>query len=270
MLQGPIQSKCEDAGLRSCDKLSEGVLAYVDGDTSKGLERVKAGVADNIDMGEDPQKLKLYVTGVRLLRQVPTVGQYVEPLTPVLDVIEKAADRAIADGRGGRRSASASASRSSGSSEHRSASSSAKATADSAKATASNTKEASRPPAERTTTMLVGSHERAKPCSPLASLSNAWKVNADASCVTGSVGPLVITDVQAPGGCKSDLLLVAGDVEEPLWFLLIPSGHTQSSTGGRLFVPEYEQLTVVARPTTAGAAASTEANCALTWTQLKQ
>jgi hypothetical protein len=97
-LQEPVQSKCEEMQLKACDKLSAGILLYAGGDRSAGLASVQEGAAKNMS---NPQRVKLYVLGVRALEAAPAVGGYVATITPVLDVLDQAADQAIRDGANG-------------------------------------------------------------------------------------------------------------------------------------------------------------------------
>ena len=78
VLKSPVQSKCEDAGLRGCPELTDGVLLFVDGDQGQGTKKIMDGAAKNA-----PDPLRKFAQAIRELKNVPGAGDYVAPLLKI-------------------------------------------------------------------------------------------------------------------------------------------------------------------------------------------
>lgn len=260
-LSGPIQSKCTDTGLEGCPALADGITSYVDGDKAGGLEKIQLGVSANV---ENPERVKLFVLGLRALRKAPGVGPYIAQAEPVIDVIDKAADKAIADKAARAESGIDSAP--------------SKTTAKTA-VVPDPRRDAPPPIAEenklRARTVFAAETANATVCAPLATTAGTeWGSNA--LCFRGAVGPLVVTDLEIPSGCASNLAVLAGPDGKASWFLIASDGQGLSIHGAAFIVAEGEELRVavrrraVAPPTTKGDRAKPveavdASRCTVTW-----
>lgn len=82
ILKQPVVNQCETQGLDGCDEITEGVLAYVDGDTAKGREKLLAGAAKN-----SPEKIQQFAAGLNALREIPGVGDKMGPVGEVAAIL---------------------------------------------------------------------------------------------------------------------------------------------------------------------------------------
>jgi hypothetical protein len=262
VLRDPIENRCKDAGLRGCEDLADGILLYVEGQKPLGYDKVKQGVAVNMD---EPAKIKTLVVGLKLLQQAPGVGPYVAQVRPIVDMMDAAADEALKK--------SASRSRSAKSDDDDDEPRPKKV----ARGRSEKSDGEKKPPPEvvvaggaastgllRTGTVMVGGNKKAESCTALAQ-TPAGAVG-DAQCVRAFLGPIVVTDLHAPGGCGNELVIGAGDPQLPRWFVVIPSGMSTSIHGGALVVPEEEGLWLAAR----GGKMRSDAACSVTWAGVKK
>lgn len=92
ILKTPVEDKCTELKLKSCDRLAQGIVLYVDGDKTTGYSELKAGIAANTD---EPLKLKALASGLKLLQKAPGVGPYVAAMAPVVELVDDAATEAL-------------------------------------------------------------------------------------------------------------------------------------------------------------------------------
>lgn len=83
VLKEPVANQCQGAGLQSCDKLSEGILKYVDGDKDAGRDKILAGAAANTG-----PKLKTFVEALRGLKDFPGAGSFKEPIEEIIGMLD--------------------------------------------------------------------------------------------------------------------------------------------------------------------------------------
>ncbi len=88
VLNAPVTSRCERAGLDGCEDLVDGAIAYAEGDPVTGQEALERGLAYNLDKAAE---LEQFAMALEMVGRVPGAGQYVAPLRPAIAVIKKAA-----------------------------------------------------------------------------------------------------------------------------------------------------------------------------------
>ncbi len=122
------------------------------------------------------------------------------------------------------------------------------------------------PPALHTGTVVPARHPDRATCSPFQEGAPAW-------CVTGFVGPMVVTDLDFGGDCPDELMVLAVsvtadgkvDVSHPHWYLENPAHARLAIHGSELVVEATDELVFAARPTSGGVAATTGSACFVTW-----
>jgi hypothetical protein len=82
ILKQPVVDQCQSQGLQGCDEITEGVLAYVDGDTVKGRAKLVAGAAKN-----SPDKVKQFAAGLSALRELPGMSDQLGPIGEVASIL---------------------------------------------------------------------------------------------------------------------------------------------------------------------------------------
>lgn len=87
MIKTPAEAACTDAGLRGCPEIAKGIVAFLDGDQSKGKELVAEGAAQN-----SPDELRQLADGIMLLSQIPGASQYAGPIIDVAQLLRTRAD----------------------------------------------------------------------------------------------------------------------------------------------------------------------------------
>jgi hypothetical protein len=125
---------------------------------------------------------------------------------------------------------------------------------------------ASRSPAIHTGTVSPAMHPDRAPCAPFQESTNA-------TCVTGFVGPMVVTDIEFGGDCADELIVLAVsvaaagkvDVAHPHWYLENPARSRLSVHGAQFAVEATDELVFAARPLNGAAAAATGSACFITW-----
>jgi hypothetical protein len=88
--------------------------------------------------------------------------------------------------------------------------------------------------------------------------------STDAKCgrVRVFVGPLVVTNAYASGGCTDELFLLAGRLEKPHWILLNPAGAPMN-VSGQFILEDGEELFAGYRST--NATPKDDVRCGITW-----
>jgi hypothetical protein len=254
VLKSPVQSKCEELKLKGCDRLSEGVVLYVDGNKAKGYSELQAGIAANTD---EPLKLKALATGLKLLQKAPGVGPYVATLRPVIELVDDAASQALLEQKADREDGKD----------------------DRAKTAKGTTKGGAPQPEEprpvalsprglaveatRTGTVALSQSKRADRCTVLAEVPGLLPSGAGV-CALAIEGPFALSDVYSEGGCPHDLVIFAGEPERPIWILHAPAGKAFALHGAYLGVSKGVQLYVGALVPQGQQPAASLA-CAVTW-----
>lgn len=106
LLKSPAESQCEEAGLKGCPQMAEGLVAFVEGDKARGQKLLGEGAAEN-----PPDDLRKFADIVVLLGNIPGVSQYAGPVLEVAEVLKsKAAEAPSSSSRAKRRSGASSAS----------------------------------------------------------------------------------------------------------------------------------------------------------------
>lgn len=218
MLKSPLADKCADAGLKRCDELTEGVLAYVEGDRAGGTVRIQRVVLDN-----DAARVKKLAGLLRGAASAPGLGSFkaqLEEVAALLDTSGAAAAGSPApdpdakadaksDGRGG-------------------------ATDDAR---------------TKTVTAILAGHPRAYACAPLGKTTQAY---AGSTCLRLGIGPLVVSDLVTSASCPGDILVMAGPSDAPAWVVgIVPPRERFAMHGARLVVAPEDELVVAVHSATA-------------------
>lgn len=259
VLKSPVQSKCEEMKLRGCEQLAEGIVLYVDGDKTRGYSALRAGLARNTG---DPLKLKALATGLKLLQKAPGVGSYVAAMRPVIELIDDTANQALLERKDREEEG-----------DEVEAKAEAKGAPRAPAAPSSGAEPSEGPQARsrrggrsmvgsvRTGTVLPG-RDAAEPCNLLGGRPGATQ----AQCSLVVTGPFLLTDLHG-AGCPQDLVVLAGDPEQPAWFILISAGKQAALHGSRLAVGKELPLTVAYLPATA---TPLPTQCAVTWSGTRE
>lgn len=94
MLKQPVQDQCAGAGLQGCDRISEGVLKFIDGDKDGGREKILAGAAAN-----SGEKIQAFAQRLETIKQLPGAGSFVAPVDEVIAMLKApVSGAAAADG----------------------------------------------------------------------------------------------------------------------------------------------------------------------------
>jgi hypothetical protein len=224
VLESPIRDRCQSAGLQGCDELTAGVLLYVEGKEAEGMQKVEAGIQKNMSA---PKELAQFVDAMDTLKQVPGAGQYVATLEPVLSIIRRTVERSqdLENAEDG---------------EDRMASK----------------QDDSLP---RRGDSRAGSSERRRPRSgperPFAGVIRATPENTDScsfldertpaedfKCVVVLTSLEVLTDVHVSPACSHDVFILAGDPQNPYWFLHGPAEHGLNVHGANYPVRSTDAL----------------------------
>ena len=261
LVRDPLADKCKETGLKGCEDLADGFLLYVEGQKPLGYDKVKQGVSVNLGK---PEQIKLFVGAARLLQKAPGVGPYLKTAEPILDMMDAAAEEGM------RRRAERGAER-----EEREERSSKPprgkpgeappgpaATTGPGEPVAVAEPSAGRLARLRAGTAIVPGAPKATPCKALG--GTPIGAVEGSQCLPLFLDTLVVTDFQTPGGCPYELVLLAGSLEAPSWYLIVPPGSAANLHGGSLPVAEGDRLVLVARPTPRAPLAPL-GSCSATW-----
>ena len=259
VLKGPLTDKCTDTGLKGCPEIVDGVLAYVEGNKPEGEKKLKSAAAENA-----PDKLQDFAATLEPLLKLPGVESYARPIREVVDLLASAAKN-----RDTRKRPAAS----------ESAEARAAATDSSADAGRRDPHPEAVPlPAARfptvgttpdfdvarmrTRTVAPASDARSVACEgPLA----VTRAGVACTRVPALIGPFVITDLYAPGGCGDDLFVSADSADSHGWLVFHAATAILNMHGARLVVQPDEKLYVGAR-TDKGPLRSDILRCSITLT----
>ena len=231
-LKAPLADKCADAGLKRCDELTEGVLAYVEGDRAGGTARIQRVALDN-----DAARLKKLAGLLRAAGSAPGLGAFKAQLDDVAALLDA----------GGGEAAGAPA-------PDPSAKAEAKADAK-AEARGGATDDAR----TKTVTAILAGHPRAYACAPLGKTTQTY---AGSTCLRLGIGPLVISDLVTSASCPGDILVMAGPSDAPAWVVgIVPPRERFAMHGARLVVAPEDELVVAVHAT---AALPRDASCGVT------
>jgi hypothetical protein len=259
VLKSPVEDKCKELKLKSCDHLSEGVVLYIDGNKAKGYQELRAGIASNAD---EPIKLKALAQGLKLLQKAPGVGPYVAMMRPVIELMDDAANEALLKRKDEREE------------EDRETEEKPRVAKRPATPGPSGPAESPTPasagalPARgvslgkiRTGTVIWG-QGRGERCSLLSGAPEVLASGA-AVCVLVLDGPLSVSDLHTSGACPVDLFVFSGDPEKPRWLVHAPAGKVLDLHGASLAVTPGAPLQVAALSSTGQSPPAL--GCALTW-----
>lgn len=83
LLQAPIEEQCKTTGLMGCAELTQGTLAFVEGDRATGAKKLGQGAAVN-----SPKDLKQFAEAISALGSIPGVSQYMGPVLEVAAILK--------------------------------------------------------------------------------------------------------------------------------------------------------------------------------------
>lgn len=194
VLKSPAQDQCTSLGLEGCPELTEGVLAYVEGDQNRAVAKLVQGAAKN-----QPAKVQEFANALRTLSSLPGAEGFAQPMNEVASLLAKEAEKAPA----------APAPVASGEAVAHAA---PKAAGARAKPEASSRE---RSPGGRddvllalsapidpsravTESVAISSVETPVPCEP---------GGVSGTCIPRRVGPMIVTDILAMRGCPDRLVI---------------------------------------------------------------
>jgi hypothetical protein len=241
ILKPPLVAGCQRAALRSCPELADGVIAYVEGDKEKAEEKIREGIA-----GAAPEKVKVFIKALEALDQLPGSDKFMGPVHDVIAMLEGTAPPSSQSSAAESASPSGSAVASSG------------GTASSTSTTPANAAGFSH---LRAATAVVVGNPQAKTCT---ALTYAGGASPSALCLRAAIGPLIITDLDWSPGCGAETFVLAGDPDQPIWFLRSDEGRAFSMHGAALIIPADAPFFIGHRMTSATPLRPSVA-CAVTW-----
>lgn len=232
VVKPPVVSKCEEAGLKGCDDLADGVILYVEGDKKEGEKKLRAGVAKN-----SSTRVRRYAALLKVVASLPQLGSYGKAVGEVCDLLADETGGALAP------------------EEEKAAKAEAKPKGDEA-----GDARGVGATGLRTSTVVPAANPLAYTCAPFGAFSTP---QGAALCQQVTVGPLIITDVQVGAGCPNDLFLLAGKPSKPRWFVFAPTGGV-SIHGAKFVLKPDEALTIGVRSTSEEGFKKDPA-CSVTW-----
>ena len=93
---------------------------------------------------------------------------------------------------------------------------------------------------------------------------NPFQEGGSAVCVSGFDGPMVVTDIDFGSQCPDELMVLAGQLDQPQWYLVNPPHSPLHLHGAHLVVGEAMGLVVAARSPN-GASLNGTSACSVTW-----
>jgi hypothetical protein len=249
VLKGPLTDKCTDAGLAACPEIVDGFLAYVDGKKPEGKEKLEKAAAEN-----SPEKVKSFAGTLQPLLGLPGVSSYTRPFKEIVDLLadgskakhepEKSQTRPMkaADAAPIANEASRSAPkdrRLEDALEPEGESPAAAKSPDSNRGGGALRASSTDYTRIRTRTVVPSMDAKAIACSPMGGPACAR--------VPVFIGPFVVTDLYAPGGCGDELFVYADKDDSRGWIISASTGGGLNLQGGQLVVPADEKLYVGAR-----------------------
>ncbi|MGE0329014.1 MAG: hypothetical protein AB7K71_03345 [Polyangiaceae bacterium] len=268
VLEKPLNDQCQGLSLKGCPELTDGVLAYVDGDQATGDLKLAAAVDAN-----GSGRMREFAEKLKELEKLPGADSFMPPIRKIIAQLE-----------GGEGSAEGSDDDSEMPVPRRkdrlaSAQRAAKALDDEddedgadepVTARGSSRSEKAQPVEQMAAdaahyvsgTVLATSDSTGGRCeTPLTSLAG---VSEKSLCTKAVAGPMVLTDLYAGGNCPADLFLVVGDFSAWRLILPIPARTPLHETGARISIGPLEHLSVVALKR-----GPEDPRCAVTWSAWK-
>ena len=247
LLKGPLTDKCTGAGLEGCPDLVDGVLAYVDGKKPEGEEKLKKAAAEN-----SPDKVKSFAGTLEPLLELPGVSSYAKPIKEVVDLLadaskvkrepQKAPARLRLAAAGEAPATVPPPSPAPGDDTTPPEGGSAPAAAKSEPVRGASARASSLDYSRiRTRTITPATDAKAAACAGPGVTGHAC------TRVPVFIGPFVVTDLYAPGGCSDELFVYADNDDGRGWVVFAGAGGTLSLQGGQLVVPADEKLYVGVR-----------------------
>jgi hypothetical protein len=270
VLEKPVTDQCVGARLRGCPRITEGILLVVEGNQDAGLDKIREGSAEN-----EPDDFQDFVAAMRLIGKIPGAGQYAEPINQVLALVSaprqpgKESRRREPRNREVARNA-VDTDETTPATEHtapiRKRRAAVEAAADTS-VTAPVDMARVDPKLDLAKwegeTIVPLMHGESRQCT-LSSPISAFGEGAKGRCVRVGAGPLVITELHAPGGCTADLFAVAGNISVPRWILYAPTGSALHAVGTFLVVREHEYF-VIGETASNESKVKGDVRCSLTW-----
>ncbi|HEY3819804.1 MAG TPA: hypothetical protein VGL81_21710 [Polyangiaceae bacterium] len=255
VLKSPLTDKCTDAGLKGCPVIVDGVMDYVEGNKAEGLEKLKKGAAENA-----PENVQEFAAMIQPLMKLPGVESYTGPLKEIVDLLAKSAKSSETRKR---------ATAAQDSSDGQPPKSNDVALADRGDHDLANPYRTARgpdpaPPARwpavagvpasppapssdvahmRTRTFVPATDSKAVACEgPLGIVPGGTCAR-----VPVMLGPFVVTDLFAPGGCGDQLFVSSDSTSASGWMTFNAAIMALSLHGMQLVVQSDEKLYVGAR-----------------------
>lgn len=270
VLQQPLNEQCQGLSLKGCPELTDGVLAYVDGDRATGDAKLEAAVEAN-----GPGRMREFAEKLRQLEELPGSDSFMGPIRQIIAKLEGGEDASPASDEApetpivrpkgrlastGRSQVSADDDDDEDEDEPVSRRPSPYT---SQKAAASVEPMASDAAHYLSGTIMATSDTTGGRCeTPLTGLSG---VGDRSLCTKAVAGPMVLTDLYAGGSCPAEVYLVVGDFSAIRLVLPIPARTPLHQTGARISIGPLEHLSVVAIKRSE----SDDPRCAVTWSAWK-
>lgn len=229
VLKTPAVDKCEAAALKGCPELVDGVLLYVDGDDKNAaIAKIKDGAAKN-----SPEQLRQFATSLKDLTKISGASSFAGPINEVTALLglepggaQNAKQAAAAERQSGRL---------------------LEATLDDF----------------RGGTIFPSVNPKAGPC-PVVSPLDKDPNPTIGTCIRAALGPVVLSNLYAPGGCPYDMFVMSGTkLDGDGWYVLVPANSAMSIQGA-LLVNDSESL-IVGAHVPAESAGRFDPHCSVTW-----
>jgi hypothetical protein len=235
MLKPPISEGCKSSGLKGCDDITDGVIAFVDGDQQKGTVAIAKGAAANA-----PGELQAFITVLRNLEKIPGTSSFMKPIMEVVAILEAKVEE------GGGPPGATSAGESGGAAE-------AQRTTVAAPTITLPDRLTIVTAAHDLDNLVSGTvtpskHPHIRDCGELLPYGEG-----NARCLRLRKGPFVVTDLSSTPSCK--LFVAAGDPDDGADWILSDGLNVH---GARLVVKEGRRVVV-------GVLRGEDENCSLTY-----
>ena len=271
VLEKPLNDQCQGLSLKGCPELTDGVLAYVDGDEATGDLKLAAAVDAN-----GSGRMREFAEKLKELEKLPGADSFMPPIRKIIAQLEGGEGSAedsddVETLVPPRKDRLASARRAAKAVDDEDDEDDEDEADERVVARRSAHSEKAPPPVEQMAaeaahyvsgTVLATSDSTGGSCeTPLTSLAG---VNDKSLCTKAVAGPMVLTDLYAGGNCPADLFLVVGDFTSWRLILPIPARTSLHETGARISIGPLEHLSVVALKRGAE-----DPRCAVTWSAWK-
>jgi hypothetical protein len=275
VLEKPIADKCSGTGLRGCSELTDGILLYVEGDRSGASRRIVSAAAAN-----EPDDVRAFAERLRTISRLPGTESFSAPLKDVIDLLANApADNPVARRAMTKRRGPVAMPSADEETEADVASRSNGQVANDAHRIVPAKHVVPKPPSDpphpdafdfthwHTESTVPMVNVSGRPCAPGGAFT-PFVDGTKGRCVRLLRGPLVVTDLHAPGGCSADMFVVGGNLSEPRWMMNVPANSALHVSNAVLLVGEHDYMVI-------GTMASSESKlkgdirCSITWTAWK-